>query len=66
VLQNTRYKTEIDIKFGQLAPIMDWCQTQCTQNWGYKIVDSAGFHPGKYEFYFEDEKDYVNFILWKT
>jgi hypothetical protein len=44
---------------------MNWCQTQCTNDWGYKIVDTAGFHPGKYEFYFEDEKDYVNFILWK-
>jgi hypothetical protein len=65
MLPDTQYKTEIDIKFGQLAPIMHWCQTQCTNDWGYTIVDSAGFHPGKYEFYFEDEKDYVNFILWK-
>jgi hypothetical protein len=44
---------------------MNWCQTQCISDWGYKIVDTAGFHPGKYEFYFQEEKDYVNFILWK-
>ena len=62
---NTQFKTEIDIKFGQLAPIMHWCQSQCHCDWGYKMLDNAGYHPGKYEFYFEDEKDYVNFILWK-
>ena len=62
---NTQYKTEIDIKFGQLASIMHWCQTQCIADWGYDIKGMAGFHPGKYTFYFESGTDYIHFILWK-
>ena len=45
---DTQFKTEINIKFGQLAPIMHWCQTQCNCDWGYKMLDNAGYHPGKY------------------
>jgi hypothetical protein len=44
---------------------MNWCQTQCVADWGYDIQGMAGFLPGKYTFYFEEEKDYINFILWK-
>lgn len=65
MLPDTQYKTEINIKFGELAPIMDWCQTQCIADWGYNMWDNAGYHPGKYTFYFESETDYINFILWK-
>jgi hypothetical protein len=55
----------MDIKFGQLAPIMHWCQSQCIADWGYAITDIAGYLPGKYTFYFESETDYINFILWQ-
>ena len=50
---DTQYKTDIDIQFGQLAPIMHWCQSQCVADWGYDIKDLAGFLPGRYTFYFE-------------
>ena len=49
---DTQYKTDIDIQFGQLAPIMHWCQSQCVADWGYDIKDLAGFLPGRYTFYF--------------
>lgn len=62
---DTQFKTEMDIKFGQLAPIMHWCQSQCIADWGYAITDIAGYLPGKYTFYFESETDYINFILWQ-
>jgi hypothetical protein len=62
---NTQYKTEINIKFGELARTMNWCQTQCIADWGYDIQGMAGLLPGNYTFYFESETDYINFILWK-
>jgi len=61
-----KYTIEIDIKFGQLASIMHWCETQCIGNWRYDIVDMAGLLPGKYTFHFDNQADYVNFVLWKS
>jgi hypothetical protein len=65
MLPDTQYKTEINIKFGELAKIVNWCQEQCISNWGYNTKDYAGSDPGKYMFYFDRESDYINFILWK-
>ena len=62
---DTQYKTEIKIGYGQLSPIIDWCQRNCTSDWGYDCQTLAGRDAGYYEFYFESESDYLNFILWK-
>lgn len=65
MLPDTQYKTEINIKFGELTKIVNWCETQCISEWGYDTKDYAGSDPGKYMFYFDKESDYINFILWK-
>ena len=65
MLPDTKYKTEISIKFGELTKIVNWCESQCSSEWGYDTKDYAGSDPGKYMFYFGNEADYINFILWK-
>lgn len=62
---NTQYKTDISIGYGQLKPIIDWCTRNCADDWGYDCQIPAGQFAGLYEFYFESESDYLNFILWK-
>lgn len=62
---NTQYKTEILIGWGQLRPIIDWCEINCRDDWGYNCAFPAGRDAGLYDFYFETETDYINFILWK-
>jgi len=66
VSPDTQYKTEISISYGQLKPIIDWCQRNSVYDWGYDCKFPAGRDAGLYDFYFETESDYLNFILWKT
>jgi len=65
----TAFNTKIGIPFGELQSIIDWCETNCKYPWGYS---SSGEMAGRgetfkhyYNFYFESEKDYVAFIVWK-
>lgn len=62
---NTQFKTDILVDFGNLKPLSNWCESNCSGDWGYECLVPAGADAGTYEFYFEAEHDYVNFILWK-
>lgn len=66
MLTNSLFKIDIEIGFGQLGPVIAWASNCCSNNWSYDIIESAGRDAGMYRFYFDEETDYVNFILWKT
>jgi hypothetical protein len=54
----------MELPFGSLGPLMDWCKQNCSDTWFFSDnSDFAG--QGNYKFYFESEKDYVNFMLFK-
>lgn len=59
------YRCDIAIPYGELQPIIEWCQHNCNYNWHYKVLNEAGSAPGFYQFVFDNEVDYVNFLLWK-
>lgn len=59
------YKTHIDLPFGQLRPMIEWCQNHCTKDWRFDIVNDAGSAYGSYRFEFESEKDFMTFLVWK-
>lgn len=59
------YKTDIDIQFGKLSEMVGWCQTNCNGDWSYRVLEYAGQQDGKYQFNFEYQQDFVNFVLWK-
>jgi hypothetical protein len=61
----TKYAVTIDLQFGQLSGLIKWCQSQCKDKWDYTVMDMAGATPGKYQFNFINETDYINFILFK-
>jgi hypothetical protein len=66
MLPNTKeYTTDMRLKFGELGPIVRWCQDYCVGMWGYDVVDPAGYTEGRYQFIFDNEADYINFVLWK-
>lgn len=60
-----QFATNIQLKFGELAPIITWCKINCKNKWHYDVIDNAGREMGEYKFIFEGNTDYVNFILWK-
>ena len=56
----TAYKTNIQLEYGKLKAIIDWCADNCTDEWKFDETDGSS-----YDFYFESERDYVAFIMWK-
>jgi hypothetical protein len=62
---DTKFETTINIPYGKLKDIVDWCSNNCEGEWGYTVVDSAGYIPGNYKFKFKEEKDFFTFLLWK-
>ena len=70
----TAHKTKIDIPYGKLDSILSWCKTNCESDWQFDSVveylegyDASYREKGTstYDFYFESEKDYVAFVVWK-
>ena len=59
------FHTDLEIKFGELETIMEWCRTRIQDDWDLVILKEAGQNPGIYRFGFKDEKDFVTFIMWK-
>lgn len=66
MLQDTWHKIEVEVGFGELSHMIDWVNVNCTNNWNYEIIESAGRDAGQYKFYFKENKDAVAFTLWKT
>ena len=70
----TAHKTKIDIPYGKLDSILSWCKTNCESDWQFDSVVEylEGYDASyraksisTYDFYFESEKDYVAFVVWK-
>lgn len=62
----TAHKANISAPFGQLQPVLDWCERNCEGD--YRFIDLVGDQDsaaGHWEFLFESERDYVAFIMWQ-
>jgi hypothetical protein len=62
------YKTSIDLPFGKLRSVVEWCTTNCMKNWAFDISDDhyAGEKQiPSYDFRFESEKDYITFLVYQ-
>ena len=55
----TALKIEITFPFGQLDSMIEWCEKNCQTDWKFGDSDNG------YTFWFESEKDYVAFLIWK-
>ena len=58
-----KYNTTVDIPYGKLNYVVSWCQQHTHSDWTYSVLNNAGDNPGVYEFHFDDEKDYIAFLL---
>ena len=62
----TAHKANINAPFGQLQPVLDWCDRNCEGDYRFvDLVDGQDSDTGRWEFLFESEKDYVAFLMWK-
>ena len=61
----TAHKANIDIRYGKLQSVVDWCERNCESEYRYLDIDHEYSDSGRWEFLFESEKDYVAFLMWK-
>ena len=61
----TQYKVKVDLPYGKLQHIVEWCERNCTSDYRYMEDPNGNMYNG-WIFFFETERDYVAFKIWKT
>jgi hypothetical protein len=58
------FAKEIVKAWGGLEPVLDWCKGELQGEWRWQLVDmSSDIRPGRYIFYFDDEAEYLAFLM---
>lgn len=58
------YTKEIQKPFGKLDDVIVWCKTEMQYEWRWELLEVSTDHrPGRYRFYFDNERDYCAFLL---
>jgi hypothetical protein len=62
-----QYSCEISKPFGGIDRVISWCKTEIQDDWRWELIDvSTNLGPGRYNFYFDNERDYFAFTLcWR-
>ena len=65
---DTLNKSDITIEYGKLQTILDWCEIHCNGKFEFDVskLNQHNSDQPSWTFSFEDEKDYLLFVLtWK-
>ena len=55
---------EIIKPFGVIEHVLDWCKSELVGDWRWQLLEmSSDRKPGRYCFYFDDERDYCAFLI---
>ena len=55
------FAKEIIKPFGAIESVLDWAKKELVGEWRWQLVDvSSTSRPGRYIFYFENERDYLD------
>ena len=59
-----KHVQEITKPYGQIDAILEWAKTELRGEWRWQLIDlSTQFRPGRYIFYFDEERDCLAFAL---
>lgn len=59
-----KHAVEIHQPFGGLDSVIAWCKEAMQSEWRWQLVQvSSDNHDGRYNFYFDSERDYCAFLL---
>lgn len=63
--QQFKHAIEVVKPFGVLDSVIDWCKTEMRDpTWRWQLLQpSNDREPGRYIFYFNNERDYCAFLL---
>jgi hypothetical protein len=55
---------EIEKPFGVIETVLNWCKSELQGDWRWQLIEmSSDIKPGRYCFFFDDEKDYCAFLM---
>jgi hypothetical protein len=55
---------EIIKPFGVIESVLDWCKSEIVGDWRWQLIEmSSDIRPGRYCFFFDDERDYLAFVM---
>lgn len=60
----TAFKVKINLPYGELQPLVEWCERNCKFDWRY-TEDPNGEMYNSWVFLFESERDYIAFTFCK-
>ena len=62
--ESFNHAAEIVKPFGVLEQVLDWCKNELRDEFRWQLVEmSSDIKPGRYIFFFDDERDYLAFVL---
>jgi hypothetical protein len=62
--ESFNHAMEIVKPFGVLEQVLDWCKNELRDEFRWQLVEmSSDIKPGRYIFFFDDERDYLAFVL---
>lgn len=59
----TAHRANVAVAYGELQPLVEWCDRNCIGEW--RFMEDVNNQWNGFEFFFESEKDYVAFLMWK-
>ena len=59
--KSLQFKTDLTIPWGKLSDTISWCSDNCHSDWNFTVIETGEY--GKYQFRFENEKEFMIFLL---
>lgn len=65
--ESFKFNCEITKPFGELDHCLSWCKQQLKTEWRWELLDvSSDQRPGRYKFYFDNESEFLAFVMkWR-
>lgn len=58
------FAREIVKPYGEIETILGWCKTELVEEWRWQLIEmSSPTRAGRYVFYFDNQRDYMAFLL---
>lgn len=55
---------EIVKPFGVIETVLAWCKSELQHDWRWQLLEmSSDIKPGRYCFFFDNERDYLAFVM---
>ena len=55
---------EIIKPFGVIETVLNWCKSELRGDWRWQLLQMSSAHQhGRYCFFFDDERDYLAFVM---